>query len=178
VTPAVLAAFVTILGAFLFKLTTGYLPSEAAGFSLIESRTFRADAGLGPPVSDRDVVNIVDLRSGVYAHDPGLVEARVTEVDTSGFSTRELLRAQNLDRATLRWTTTRVDGVSFTCGGDSASRRCFWATSSHFGSVSTMGPRHDRRPRSPPSAGWRSRSTTPSPDPHGPSRLALPRLAG
>jgi hypothetical protein len=134
----------TIAGGVWALRGTGFLPDRAAEFTLVRSRTLTGGLGLGAPVSHGGDMTLVEQRFGIYAHDEGLVSVHVTELDVSGFSTRELLRAQLHDRFHGPWVTTEIDGVSYTCGGDRASRWCFWGTSTHLGHVSTMG--HPGRP--------------------------------
>jgi hypothetical protein len=134
----------TIAGGVWALRGTGFLPDRAAEFTLVRSRTLTGGLGLGAPVSHGGDTTLVEQRFGIYAHDEGLVSVHVTELDVSGFSTRELLRAQLHDRFHGPWVTTEIDGVSYTCGGDRASRWCFWGTSTHLGHVSTMG--HPGRP--------------------------------
>jgi ribosomal protein L40E len=119
--------------------STGFLPERADEFTLVRSRTVTGGLGLGPPVSHPDDLTMAEQRFGVYAHDEGLVAVSVAELDVSGFSTRDLLRAQLLDRFHGPWSTTKIQGVSYTCGGGEASRWCFWGTSTHLGHVGTMG---------------------------------------
>ena len=137
---ALALALAAFAGAVVYVLGTGRLPEQAAGFTLVESRSLDAGVIFGPPVSNRDDLTVVPHRIGVYIHDDGVVEVRVVEMDVTGFTIPELLEAQLVDRRTERWTTTRIGGVAYTCGGHRLARWCFWATSSHFGRTGTVEP--------------------------------------
>jgi hypothetical protein len=136
---AVLLTLVALAVVVVSVLGTGFLPEQAAGFTLMDSRTLDAGVNLGPPVTDPNELTVVEHRIGAYAHDDGVAEVRVVEMDLTSFSIRDMLDAQLVDRRTERWRTTTIGGVAYTCGGHRLGRWCFWTTRTHFGRTSTAG---------------------------------------